>query len=180
MADNMNYREARRFMANPHVFMNKQKKETDEDMPAMDNRVFGFIVSVLLNSLTGLDSYSSSQSKIRFALRMYALKTISRFYVLTELIYQYSSFAEKGTGSFSDWTETYKLNFIRVYTALLYATELESFKLLSGAVPTIGFAISGKDTYKDSNGEDSESIEFAFYDWKRFYVWLSIVLGLLT
>ena len=71
MADNMNYEEAGRFMANPQGYMNQldPEKSGGQEKPEICQAVFGVIAAVLMNSLSGLDSYSKSQSKIGFALR---------------------------------------------------------------------------------------------------------------
>ncbi len=182
MADNMSYDEARRFLANPHVYLKKLKGDqtSQEDKPAMNKRVFGIIAAVLWNSLTGLDNYSSGQAKIGYALGLYSLCALGKAYFLAEFLYQYSIFGEESSDTQYGWTQTYKINYLTLFTAYLYAIQMQSMKLLLGGGLTLGYALSGKETYKDSNGEDTNNMGFGSDDWLRFYAGFNIVAGILT
>jgi hypothetical protein len=105
---------------------------------------------------------------------MYALGQI---YFLGELLYQHNKLEEKG-----DWGwESYKLNTIMLYTAFLYAIELNTVKLLLGGGLSLGFIFSGVDSWNYSGTDTGkEDFEFASDSWKHFYAGLNLVAGIMT
>lgn len=181
IADNMSYDEARRFLAHPYVFMDKLKREETpkEDKPVMNSRTFGIVMAVMLNSLTGLEGYSKNQSKIGFSLGAYGLFALTKVYILTELLYEFKSFAEKSPPGSGSWSEIYKTHNITLFTAFLYAIEMQTMKLLVGLGPNLGYMMSGTDTFKTDGDEDKDKFEFGSDDWKHPYFGINFVAGLL-
>lgn len=182
MAVNMSYDEARRFLAHPYIFLSQLRSKTADkpDQPALGDRTFGVIVSVLLNNLASLGSYYDAQSKVGFALGAYALWALSKVYFMAQLYYQFSPFGEKSSDPGQDWTETYKTNYLTIFSALLYSIDMQNLKFLIGAGPTISYMFSGTDTYTDNNGTDKEKFQFGSNDWQHFYAGFNFILGVMT
>ncbi|MBI1342709.1 MAG: outer membrane beta-barrel protein [Terrimonas sp.] len=181
IADNMTYDEARRFMANPHVFADElksmKKKEGD---PAMDAIRIGIIVNFLMNHFTGLGSAYKSNPGIGFALGLYALYTFSTVYIITEIVFALRAAGEKYNSGSYNYTNTYRLGYAMLFSSILYAIELQKVKLLLGGGPVLGLALLGKQIYKENGQTDKSDIQFGGDYWKRFAAGIGLTVGIMN
>ncbi len=178
IADEMDYQEARRFLANPQVFADKLKNKTNQHADRAISAVrLGLIVAILLNHFTNLDEDWESSPRVGYALGLYAMFALGNLYFLTELLYTYRSAGEELAAL--DYKQYINLSFITLYTALLYAIQLEAIKWFIGAGPLLSIGISGKEKFEDGNNSFENDVEWGDGGIRRFQAGISLVTGFL-
>jgi hypothetical protein len=173
IADKMTYDEARRFMANPHVFTEKMKEDYAQ-VPggsAIDAVKVGVILSILFSHFTGVPDGVNAKIRIGFAFGLYAMYTLGTVYLLSELMFTYMS-ASMEIGSY---TTILKLSYISLLSTLVYGIVMQDIKFLVGAGLVLSFGIAGKEKFNDS----SYDLEFGSDGLKRFRAGLVLTTGVM-
>lgn len=174
IADKMTYEEARRFLANPHVFAEKleeeQKKQADNVMDAVR---IGIIVSVLFNHLTNLGDGVDSSPKFGYAFGLYALFALGTVYLIPELLFTFRAAGEKTSLS----KNTLRISYITLFTTLVYSVAMNTCRWLIGAGPVFAFGVAGKQKYESGGTSGELELEFGDNGLRRFQAGLTLMTG---
>lgn len=172
IADNMSYEEARRFIANPHVFAEKLKNVIKpEGQASLDGVRVGIIVNFLMNYLSGLTDGYKSAAQFGYALGLYAMFVLGSVYLMPELLYMYRPAGEK-YGGYSE--RIFRITYLTLFLNAMYMTQGQVIRWMFGGGPAFGLGLSGKQKTAGGN----TSLEFGDGGLRRFQAGFNLKAGM--
>lgn len=176
IANSMSYNEARRFLANPHVFAERLKNEVKPDPnSALDPVRIGIIVNLLISHLGGLTGDYKSAAKLGYSLGLYAMFVFGTIYFMPELLFMYRPAGEK----IGDYHHILKITYLSLFLNFMYVMQGQTFRWMFGLGPAFSYGLSGKEKTTMGNNTDESSLEFGEDGLRRFQAGLNFQAGVL-
>ena len=171
----MSYDEARRFIANPHSFVEKLKNVIKPvGQVSLDGVRVGIIVNLLLNYLAGLTGDYKSVAQFGYALGLYAMFVLGSVYLMPELLYMYRPAGEELGG----YKHILKVTYLTLFLNVMYMTQGQVIRWMFGGGPAFGFGLSGKDKTTSGGNTSQGSLDFGENGLRRFQAGLNLKAGM--